>query len=112
MAQTDYVNKSILPAEWLVCIDWTGIRLPPPPHFEVDMSKSYKKYGILKIGYPWAKTIANRKLRRRNKIRVQHGKYPLMPKEVVNQYDIIDWKFIWERVTDKTAELKRRYFNK
>lgn len=55
------------------------------------MSNSYKKNIIVKDKKPkrWYK-----KVRVNNKQLVNNGKEPMLPEEVVNQYDVCDWKWI------------------
>jgi hypothetical protein len=60
------------------------------------MSRSRKKPWITDRN-PYAKKLGNKKLRRKTKQALHHGKEPPTSKhEGVNQYDIRDWKFNYE----------------
>ena len=106
------------------------------------MSRSCKKRGVLKDGSSWSKKHANRVFRSRNKHSLRivfiNGDYDELMlfkmNELVNQWDICDWKSFWggdhleleECIDDhlryprlypgdpKTTfeERKRMYFNK
>ena len=56
------------------------------------MSRSYKK-DILKDSKPKNNSY-NKAYRRVNKINITQGKDPILMNELVNQYDICDFKFI------------------
>lgn len=59
------------------------------------MSRSTKKIGIIKDkGMP--RGIYNRRFRRVNKQRVNEGKEPFLLKELINGYDVCDFKLTWE----------------
>lgn len=106
------------------------------------MSRSRKKYGIIKDGGSWSKQYSNQKFRSRNKHALRSvivsGDYDELQlfnrNELVNQWDICDWKSHWggdqvewegmlKRFSrgyyrkDRTPlevfrSLKREYFNK
>lgn len=60
------------------------------------MSRSYRKTAILTDSDKQKKQAANRKHRRANKVRVQQGKEPVLMHELVNQYDVCDYKVVYE----------------
>ena len=78
------------------------------------MSRSRKKFGVIKdVGH--LKKHYNRLFRRINKQRVKLGKEPKLLKEIVNDYDVCDWIFVWpcydhdELKLNDIQEYKRRY---
>ncbi len=86
------------------------------------MSRSIKKYGVIKDKGS-AKSIYNKIFRRVNKQRVPLGKEPKLMREIVNDYDVCDYKFFWSEysgyprntLTETRKEYnkrKRRYFGK
>lgn len=88
------------------------------------MSRSYKKYGIIK-DKGMSRGEYNRRFRRVNRQRIKEGKEPKLIYEVTNQYDVCDFKMYWERSyyvsllqlgiiknTDEINKIKRLYFNK
>lgn len=89
------------------------------------MSRSFKKHGVIKdIGL----RTYNRIFRRVNKQRINMGLDPKEMKEVVNQYDVCDYRQHWDEKWWKKiydlcyhrlhhyysnfARAKRTYFNK
>lgn len=88
------------------------------------MSRSYKKYGIIK-DKGMSRGEYNRRIRRVNRQRIKKGKEPKLIYEVTNQYDVCDFKMYWERFyyvyllqhgifknKDEINKIKRSYFNK
>ena len=63
------------------------------------MSRSYKKQAIVKDKNKFAQKQGNKKLRRRGKRIESEESMPKKKNEVVNQYDVTDWK-IMEDVND------------
>lgn len=81
------------------------------------MSRSYKKNKVIKYGKWLPLKLANRKVRRVNKIRVKLGKRPLDNKELINPYNICDniWKLVQSRVNvlgEYTENEIRKIFKK
>ncbi len=60
------------------------------------MSRSYKKHGIIK-DKGLSRGEYNRRFRRVNRQRVKQGKDPKLMLELINQYDVCDYKMYWER---------------
>lgn len=56
------------------------------------MSRSYKKNPVSKFDVQVTKPQASRKLRRINKIRIQKDLEPLVEDEVINKYDLYDYR--------------------
>lgn len=54
------------------------------------MSRSRKRNPVIKDG--GASRDYNKMFRRVNKVRLQKGKYLFLMNEIVNQWDICDWK--------------------
>ena len=78
------------------------------------MSRSRKKHGWIK-DRGWKKGIYNKQFRRVNKQRISMGKHPLQMKELINPYDVCDWKIywgIWKDINNDDPKQKLRYFNK
>lgn len=88
------------------------------------MSRSIKKYGIIK-DKGMSRGEYNRRFRRVNRQRIKEGKDPKLVYEITNQYDVCDYKIRWERVSKYYVErmmqinqsftlqkMKREYFNK
>lgn len=87
------------------------------------MSRSFKKFGVIK-DKGLTSSDYNRKFRRINKQRIKELKDPKQLNEVVNQYDICDFKFMWlssiqfdshyyrSMSNSEIINLKRKYFNK
>ena len=72
------------------------------------MSRSYKKNVVYKDGGKKDKQLANRKIRRVNKIRVTQEDTPLQSKELVNPYDVCDYKcWVYEENEDY-EKIKRK----
>lgn len=73
------------------------------------MADSFKKHVIVKDKKPkrWYKVVRNR-----NKQQVKEFKEPLKEEELINQYDICDWKWILNiyKAFDKKhfSKLKRK----
>lgn len=69
------------------------------------MSRSYKKKAIIKDSGLGFKTLGNRKFRRKSKQKVKlndpDSVLPVDKSEVVNDYDVCDWKF---EVTKKNCK--------
>ncbi len=83
------------------------------------MSRSYKKHGIIKDGGGYWKVKSNQIFRRRNKVQLKTGQDFFQRNELVNQWDICDYKFRWEAKGvwmaysyEDPGKMKRRYFNK
>lgn len=88
------------------------------------MSRSFKKYGIIK-DKGMSRGEYNRRFRRVNRQRIKEGKDPKLVYESTNQYEISDFKMRWERISEYHVErmmqlnprytlqkMKREYFNK
>jgi hypothetical protein len=87
------------------------------------MSRSFKKNGILKGGRTYKGRSYNKKFRCRNKQQVRMGKDPYQMKELVNQYDVWDFRSHFKeesfrnarsyRFTEEEIKIwKRKYFQK
>jgi len=88
------------------------------------MSRSFKKYGIIK-DKGMSRGEYNRRFRRVNRQRVRERKDPKLMHEIANQYDVCDFKIRWERVSlremnhfgeryseKKLQQMKSEYFRK
>lgn len=74
------------------------------------MSRSYKKKSILKDN-GGMKKHSHAKFRRKSKQKIQEQDFDSLPnyqREVVNQYDVCDWKFIYEQEDDYYEKAKRK----
>lgn len=58
------------------------------------MSRSRKKNPIIKAGRLFSRGEYNRRFRRINKIRIAKDLEPLKMDEVVNRYNVVDWRFL------------------
>lgn len=88
------------------------------------MSRSFKKYGIIK-DKGMSRGEYNRRFRRVNRQRIKEGKDSKLPYEITNQYDVCDFIMYWERSyylsllqlgliksEHEIDRIKRSYFNK
>jgi hypothetical protein len=88
------------------------------------MSRSFKKYGIIK-DKGMSRGEYNRRFRRVNRQLIKERKDPKLMYEIANQYDVCDFKIRWERVfirevnhlsvrdtKKKIQHMKREYFRK
>ena len=88
------------------------------------MSRSFKKYGIIK-DKGMSRGEYNRRFRRVNSQRIREGKDPKLKYEITNQYNVCDFKIRWERVLLRKMNhkigrdskqvfqrMKREYFSK
>ena len=88
------------------------------------MSRSYKKHGIIK-DKGMSRGEYNRRFRRVNRQLIKEGKNPKLMYEVINPYDVCDYKMYWgrgyfyhlfgkiENLKDSKSEKRRRtFFNK
>lgn len=74
------------------------------------MSRSYKKEGLVKNGAWITKRMANRRFRRVNKQRINNEKEPYLMYELVNSWDVNDWKIRWRGdLIEKSIWEKRLY---
>lgn len=76
------------------------------------MSRSYKKKSIIKNKPTFGKKLGNRKFRRKSKAKLKSGKteeLPLKKREIINDYDVCDWKFL---ITQKTDDLYVKFGHK
>lgn len=80
------------------------------------MSRSRKKHGVIKVGGGHeTKTLASRKVRRRNRQQLIEGKDFFTSNELTNQWDICDYRLRYEKWGYMWMDLitrKRKYFNK
>lgn len=72
------------------------------------MSRSRKKNGVI-TDRIFSRPEYNRRFRRVNKHRVKNGKEPFLMYELINPWDVIDWKFWW---FDADEESQPYYFRK
>lgn len=59
------------------------------------MSRSRKKHGIVK-DRGLRRATYNRMFRRINRQRIKRGLEPRIMDEIINQYDVCDYKFYWD----------------
>ncbi len=75
------------------------------------MSRSYKKNAIIKDKNKLSQKLGNRKLRRKGKRIESEETMPSKKNEVINQYDVSDWKFVYKKRykgTMSEQEMKRK----
>ena len=77
------------------------------------MSRSRKKVGVLKDKGLRTEDY-NRRFRRVNKQRVKENKEPILMNELIDSYDVYDWKFWYDndRLEILGKDSKRRFFIK
>ena len=75
------------------------------------MSRSYKKVAIIKDNNSFSKKLANKKFRRKSKnidLEKNSEKLPIKSNEVINQYDVCDYKFRANKNDDYYNKFKRK----
>ena len=87
------------------------------------MSRSYKKFGIIK-DKGLTRREYNRRFRRANRQRIKQGKDPKLMNEIIDTYDVCDFKIYWNKRNScdnslkifytpaEIAKIKREYFTK
>lgn len=72
------------------------------------MSRSRKKHGVLKHR-GMRRSHYNRIFRRVNKQRIQLGKEPKLMNELINPYNVCDYRFFWDVIYWRNAFASNKY---